>query len=235
VGQLLSAGAVNDTASVPWRALAWDANGDGQLTISDAAVWLREIFFLPGDTLLWALSNHAPGMARFFELSPVRYGGLLSASASVVVWLLAVLLIGAACDLLLRMDRAMTARIARAWSETLRRARVTRALLGHRLRSLKGGARPRSGERTVVGELTLSDREMQVLRAHAALEPGYALAAREVASALGVRADEAQRLLKRLMDLRLLEISFASLEDQTAYALSGPGRAFLGQRARPSE
>jgi hypothetical protein len=65
-----------------------DANGDGAVTISDTWLWLKWLFFLPGDVALLLLMTYADGIASFLEVTFESEGGWLSASFSVFLWVL---------------------------------------------------------------------------------------------------------------------------------------------------
>ena len=67
----------------PWEFVA-DMNGDGAITISDVELWVRWLFFIPGDTVIWATIDTPLG--RFFEVSMSSYGGGWSAIFSVIGW-----------------------------------------------------------------------------------------------------------------------------------------------------
>ena len=73
-----------------WR-FPSDMNGDGVVTISDAMLWAKWIFFAPGDALFLATMKFAPGVAAFFELS---LSGGLSALVSVPLWFIALTIFG---------------------------------------------------------------------------------------------------------------------------------------------
>ena len=57
-----------------------DMNSDGVVTVSDVWLWLKWLWFYPGD---WILLQYGPTkIGKFFELSPEDYGGRLSGSIS---------------------------------------------------------------------------------------------------------------------------------------------------------
>jgi hypothetical protein len=70
-----------------WQFVA-DMNGDGAVTISDVGLWLKWVFFAPGDALLLAFMQGLPGAALFLELNPRSVSGLLSGIISAGVWYL---------------------------------------------------------------------------------------------------------------------------------------------------
>jgi hypothetical protein len=62
-----------------------DMNLDGALTISDVLLWLRWLFWLPGDLAALALLGTPVG--DFFEVAPSSMQGIGSALLSLCVWL----------------------------------------------------------------------------------------------------------------------------------------------------
>lgn len=77
-------------ANVLWD-LRWnfrtDANGDGAITISDAWLWVKWVFFAPGDLALLLLMKEVPSLGNFLELSVSSLGGVGSFILSAFVWL----------------------------------------------------------------------------------------------------------------------------------------------------
>jgi hypothetical protein len=70
-----------------WR-FAWDMNGDGVTTISDTLLWLKWLFFAPGDWVLLMIMQHAPNIGVYFEMSPDKsLYGFGSAILSIFGWL----------------------------------------------------------------------------------------------------------------------------------------------------
>src|SRR5260221_12640542 len=70
----------------PFAQLTLDANGDGQFTFADVFERLWALFFLPGDLFLHVLLTYAAPLARWLELGPADYGGLVSAFLSAGAW-----------------------------------------------------------------------------------------------------------------------------------------------------
>ena len=57
-------------ANVPdWLSFVMDMNADGRFTVSDAWLWVVQLYFVPGNCFLWLLLEHLPGVADFLELS----------------------------------------------------------------------------------------------------------------------------------------------------------------------
>lgn len=69
-----------------WSFIA-DMNYSGSITISDVWLWVKWIYFYPGDLLLYLIMNRTPHLASFFEISIDNYGGKLSGMMSVIAWI----------------------------------------------------------------------------------------------------------------------------------------------------
>jgi hypothetical protein len=63
-----------------------DMNRDGAVNISDVGLWMKWLFFYPGDLIHSALITLAPGVARLLGLSPESYGGWGAGLLSAYVW-----------------------------------------------------------------------------------------------------------------------------------------------------
>ncbi len=72
-----------ETDWAPWH-FAWDFNTDGAITISDVGLWLKWLFFLPGDTTAYFLVGTALG--NFMELGAQSYGSVGSGVLSAFAW-----------------------------------------------------------------------------------------------------------------------------------------------------
>jgi hypothetical protein len=76
-----------------WSFVA-DMNGDGIVTVSDVWLWVKWLFFYPGDLLLQLIMSYTPALATFFELAPSSFGGWGSGSISIFAWFVILLAIG---------------------------------------------------------------------------------------------------------------------------------------------
>ena len=85
-----------------WAFVA-DMNGDGAITISDVWLWVKWLFFYPGDLLLAGLMAGFPDVARFFEISTSSYEGFFSGVVGAIFWLIASFMILGAVGLLLEL------------------------------------------------------------------------------------------------------------------------------------
>lgn len=73
----------------PWE-FAVDMNGDGLFTISDFWAWVSQVFWLPGDSVVWLFIHRWTDIGTFLEFSPDDYGGFLSLVISVWAWLIVI-------------------------------------------------------------------------------------------------------------------------------------------------
>jgi hypothetical protein len=67
-----------------------DMNFDGAFTITDIWLFLKSLFFYPGDYLIMHFIN--TGIGKFFEFSANDYGGFVSGLASFFAWLFIIFL-----------------------------------------------------------------------------------------------------------------------------------------------
>lgn len=63
-----------------------DMNRDGFITISDLWLWVKWIFYAPGDCILLGVMLQMPSLARFLEISTLMLYGWQSFAISLVVW-----------------------------------------------------------------------------------------------------------------------------------------------------
>lgn len=69
----------------PWEFVA-DMNSDGVFTLSDIIAILIQLFFLPGDSLLFLILNYLPKATKLLELSYDNYHGVFAGIVSFIVW-----------------------------------------------------------------------------------------------------------------------------------------------------
>lgn len=70
-----------------WEFIA-DMNFSGSVTISDVWLWIKWLFFYPGDIAVSSSINHAQDVSNFFEITYDNYGGILSGLISFWFWCL---------------------------------------------------------------------------------------------------------------------------------------------------
>ena len=69
----------------PWEFVS-DMNSDGVFTMSDITEILIQLFFLPGDSLLFLILNYLPKVTELFKLSYDDYHGMFAGIVSFIVW-----------------------------------------------------------------------------------------------------------------------------------------------------
>ena len=87
----------------------------------------EEVFFLPGDWLIYLLSSRAAPIADMLGISPADYGGTFAGFIAWFSWILLAIVAIAATSSVRRFDRALTGRIIYAGSELRRRWRMALA------------------------------------------------------------------------------------------------------------
>ena len=216
-----------------WRA---DPSGDPSYTISDLGLWLQDAFFLPGDWLIWATATYAAPVAEFLEIGANDYGGVLSGFVSALAWILLMIAAGVTYGAVRDFDRRVTDAAGRLYADVRRRLRIAGALLVYRLRRSQDESKSEAIEFSE--EINLSAEEVRVLRLHAQLKAGYALAVSEVMAALKISGDHARQALSKLKQLNLVASTVGGLEGESAYRLTRAGQAFLVFRqleSRPTQ
>ena len=69
----------------PWEFVS-DMNSDGVFTMSDIVEILIQLFFLPGDSLLFLILNYLPKVTELLEFSYDDYHGMFAGIVSFIVW-----------------------------------------------------------------------------------------------------------------------------------------------------
>lgn len=85
-----------------WKFVA-DMTGNGTVTVSDVWLWIQWLYFWPGDGLIYLVIRYLPGAAAFLELSPGKFSGPLSLFLSFGLWIVALVLLFLAWNLLNRI------------------------------------------------------------------------------------------------------------------------------------
>jgi hypothetical protein len=214
----------------PLASLRLDANGDGEVTGADLFADLESLFFLPGDTLLFGLAKYLNPLARWLDVGPSDYGGIVSGTLSACAWFLGFTIVSIGYYYVRELDYRATGAVHRWVATCALRVRIAHALLRQRWRAWSAARRP-IAPAIETREVELSAPELRVLQLHGALAAGYTLSVSEVAQALRARTYEAEKLLRGLHDLGLLHRSLGGMDDETSYALSAAGKALLAARA----
>jgi DNA-binding MarR family transcriptional regulator len=206
--------------------LTLDANGDGQLTTADLAAHAHDLFFLPGDSLIFWLVTYVPPVARLLGVGTADYGGVAAGFFSACAWFIVFMIGSIAYHFVLDVDRRVTSATRQLYSSVVLRIRIARALLRQRCRALLAALK-RERRTVVVPEVQLSQGQLRVLQLHSTLPPGYSFTVSEVARAIGARNATTQQLLTALTDLGLLCRALGGSDDETSYSLTAAGKALL--------
>jgi hypothetical protein len=75
----------NQAWAVRWNFVA-DMNLDGVITISDFFLWVKWIFYAPGDFILFMLMFYLPSVCKFLEISTASLYGWWSLGLSIWIW-----------------------------------------------------------------------------------------------------------------------------------------------------
>jgi hypothetical protein len=62
-------------------------NGDGAMTGADTWLWLKWVFFAPGDLLLLLLMKFGTDAAVFLQVNPSDLSGWITGLLSAAIWL----------------------------------------------------------------------------------------------------------------------------------------------------
>jgi len=191
----------------------------------------EDVFFLPGDWLIYLLSSRAAPMADTLGVGPGDYGGTLAGFLAWFCWIALALVAIAATSAVRRFDRVLTYGFIDFTLGLRRRVRMAFVFAEYR-RKLR--AQRKEPTIDVVEEPGLSGDELRVLQLHARLSPGFALSTSDVAQELRKSGHEIRVALERLQKLNLLKATVGGLDGETAYTLSPAGRTLMQIRhARP--
>jgi DNA-binding MarR family transcriptional regulator len=205
-------------------------NGDGTpFTLASLVSDLHRWFFLPGDFFIWALTTHAAPVASFFGIVSSDYGGVLSGFVSSCVWVAAFVALAVATQAVIDFDRRLTRGTQRLFATIVLRARIARTLARQRVRGWLASRKPAKRD-TFVSEVEISPAQLQALRLHAKLAPGFLLSVSDAATEAGTRLSAMKDLLDGLQQLGLLERSRGVAGGEDAYALTRAGMALLVSR-----
>jgi hypothetical protein len=182
---------------------------------------LLQLFCLPGDWAIYVVARYLPAQAEWLGVGAAEYGSAYSVAASLAGWVLVSIVLIMTWAAIRDADRAVTRSMSGLYSETLRQIRMAIA-------RLKYGRRPKPRTEPVleVSEWpALSVDEIRVLREHATVGPGYALAVSDIAERLETRGYQIRGVLERLQTLKLLQSTVGGLDGETAYTMTPFGRA----------
>ena len=211
----------NDEAPLlpPW---ASDLNLDGEVTLADHVLWLKQALLLPGDWVLSATARFAPNLIAQLGLAGTETGGAASLLVSIAVYLVTLLLV-------LHITRSLLRKLA-YWIDSLRIAATVRlrsiARRWQALREWRPFGMPSRGL-AVEADVVISEADLAVLRTQSKLQPGYVLTAPEIANIIRLRPSQVEAILEKLRALQLVEFAFGSLDGYDGYRITSTGRMYL--------
>jgi DNA-binding MarR family transcriptional regulator len=215
-----------DPVRNPLARLTLETGGGDHLTGANLVGDLHALFFLPGDLFIWALTTYAAPLAGLLGIAPSDYGGVLSGFVSSCAWIAAFVALAIAWQAILDFDRRVTSAAQRLYSTVMLRARIARILTRQRVRAWLAWRKP-ANRTELASDIEISPAQLQALRLHAELAPGYVLPVSEAAAATGTRLHAMQDLLDGLQRLGLLERRLGAADDESAYTLTKAGMALL--------
>jgi DNA-binding MarR family transcriptional regulator len=151
---------------------------------------------------------------------------VLSGVVSSCAWIAAFAALALAWKLIRDFDRRATRAARQLYSTVLLRARIARTLARQRVRGWLASTNP-PNRAELATDIELSKAQLQALRIHLKLAPGYVLPVSEAATATGTRRHAMQDLLDGLQRLGLLERRLGAADDESAYRLTTAGTALL--------
>ena len=220
----------------PWSPLAFDLNDDGAFTLTDLRIWFAELYFMPGDWLLWFLAAKLPAVAGFLDLGAGDYGGSVSGVVSACAWFLLAIGMLLAYHAVRTLNDLITNHCRNAYAELLRRTRLSLRLLKPRFQN-RGRAGKTVETIVIEDEVRLEPQELNMLGTLMHVEPPYALSLSEAAQSVAMGRRETRAVLERLTKLKLAARATSGSEGENAYMLTQAGRALgmfnkLGERSR---
>jgi len=192
-------------------------------SLQDAGTAIYEILAWPGKHLLLEISKYWPHFAN--QLTSQDSGVLFIFLASLVYWFLVIV----AVKLLLAFIRDLL-RIINSFLHTLM-FYIANTYAGIRT-TLICRFRGRINWRKSHGEVQTADiqfdnLEIAIMKVAAAKGPGFALAAPDIAEKLRLRPGQAQNILDKLCQYKMMEPAIGTTDGFDNYRLTNSGNAFM--------
>jgi hypothetical protein len=193
--------------------------------LHDLGKVIYDAFLLPGDFILSQFVAHAPTLALRLGIGSEVDGLMLPAVLSLLTWLLLVVVAWKFVRLLQNVARIVNAAIRTICFRTSNGIRSVKTKLVCKFRQQI----PRRGSSRVdtVPEVQFDNLDLAVLRTSAALAPGFALSAPELAGQLTMRPEQVQRSLDKLRKYELVDSVIGSTDGFDNYRLTQSGAFFL--------
>jgi DNA-binding MarR family transcriptional regulator len=193
--------------------------------LQDLGKAIYNAFLLPGDFVLSEFVALAPTLALRLGVGGDGDGLMLPAVLSLLIWLLLVVVVGKFVGLLQNVARIANAATRTIYFRTSYGIRSVKTKLV--CMWLKLFPRRAPGRADTITEVQFDDLDLAVLHAGAALAPGLALSASELAGQLTMRPALVQRSLDRLRKYELVDYGTGSADGIDNYRLTQSGAFFL--------
>ena len=179
------------------------------------------IFMAPGEFILQQVAELFPDWLLVSEGD----AAILPAVVSLFFWLTAAIVLRK----MIGEVRNLFVYVRRLTNTLLFRFQIRKTYLGTRISRFwqQRLLRRRSDSGLVANEIEFDRLDLAVLRSAASCGPGFAIAAPEVAEALGILPNDAQRRLEKLSHSQLLELTGSASDDFTNYRLTRTGQRLL--------
>lgn len=193
--------------------------------LAEAGDWLLEILLLPGNAFVYLVVRYAPPMADFFDLETGE-PGTFTITASIVIWLAAIVFTGTLLTRIREIDRSVTAWLAACYQEIRRWIRVVKRRI-----SASHAARMRSktnrDDAIVLDSIQLAGLETSALRCLSRIDDGAILTTQEMAGRLARPEREIKKVLQRLVELGLVERRSDSVTRNDGHCIATAGQMYL--------
>lgn len=197
--------------------------------LSNIGPLLAEIFFMPGDWIIWLLAAYLPNQAQSLEIGPADYGSLASGIVSGTAWLMVLALALIAAHFIRKAYEAVFYEGLHIVNRSKTRIRTSIDTVKYRNQVAQVSSKPKEAEiSTDAQDLTLA--ELKLLRAHLSGQHFAQMKLEDLAAALSIKANEVAKMVGRLKDMGLLEAS----KRHGGYALTAAGDAYLSFRQPPA-
>jgi len=193
--------------------------------LADAGDRLLEIALLPGNALVYLLVSYAPPVADFLELNTGKTG-TVTITASLVIWLAAIVFTGTLLTKVREIDRSVTAWIVACYEDLRRLVRVFKRRITSSL-AFRFRRRSNDDDDLVLDNVQLANIETSVLRCLSRIDDGAILTTPEMATMLARPERELKKVLQRLVELGLIERRLDAWSNNDGHCIATAGQMYL--------
>ena len=186
---------------------------------------MTNFFTLPGDYVLSLLAEEAPGLASLLGLAQPEDSIVFTIVLSTFLWILVVVLLGGAVQLLQNLRRISGAIIRTLWYQLVQGVGSTRTRIICNLRQLF--PKQQTGDSVTSPETEFDDFDFTVLQATADCGPGCTTSAPELAGKYGLRPSQFQDSLTKLQSSKMIATVIGSTDGFDNYRLTDYGEAYI--------